>query len=293
MKYDVAIIGAGLGGLQCAYILTRHGMNVCIIEKERTLGGCLQMFHRHGAAFDTGFHYVGGMDDGEPLNRLFRYFDLVDTLDWVQLDTHRFDLIDIGGLLFPFASGFDDFATTLLQYFPKERTSINRYKQLLESVNRNIFSAFDPDSESSANTQKLFAQSAYQYVNNTFHDSLLRQVVAGTSLKMELTPRLPLYTFAQINSSYIQSAWRLRGGGQQIADHLGASITRMGGTVITGSAVTALIEDDSCITTLSLADGNTISARYFISDIHPAATMTLLDKSHLVRSIYRLSLIHI
>ncbi|HEX7492934.1 MAG TPA: FAD-binding protein, partial [Bacteroidales bacterium] len=28
MKYDVVIIGSGLGGLQCAYILSQEGYNV-------------------------------------------------------------------------------------------------------------------------------------------------------------------------------------------------------------------------------------------------------------------------
>ncbi|MBR6491967.1 MAG: FAD-binding protein, partial [Bacteroidales bacterium] len=33
MKYDVVIIGAGLGGLECAYILAKNGLKVCILEK--------------------------------------------------------------------------------------------------------------------------------------------------------------------------------------------------------------------------------------------------------------------
>ncbi|HRW84220.1 MAG TPA: NAD(P)-binding protein, partial [Bacteroidales bacterium] len=44
MKYDAVIIGSGLGGLQCGFILSREGYNVCIIEKNSQLGGCLQTF---------------------------------------------------------------------------------------------------------------------------------------------------------------------------------------------------------------------------------------------------------
>ena len=62
MKYDIAIIGSGLGGLQCAYILSREGFKVCIVEKNRILGGCLQTFKRCNSVFDTGMHYIGGMD---------------------------------------------------------------------------------------------------------------------------------------------------------------------------------------------------------------------------------------
>ena len=68
MKYDVIIIGSGLGGLQCAYILSKEGYNVCVLEKNNKLGGCLQTFRRNNTLFDTGMHYIGSMDEGQVLN---------------------------------------------------------------------------------------------------------------------------------------------------------------------------------------------------------------------------------
>lgn len=32
-SYDVLIIGSGLGGLQCAYILSKEGYRVAVLEK--------------------------------------------------------------------------------------------------------------------------------------------------------------------------------------------------------------------------------------------------------------------
>ena len=89
-KYDVVIIGAGLGGLQCAYILAKSGMKVCVLEQNHVIGGCIQNFVRRSVKFDTGFHYIGGLDDGQPLNRIFKYFGLMD-LQWHKLDTNGFD----------------------------------------------------------------------------------------------------------------------------------------------------------------------------------------------------------
>ncbi len=39
MKFDVVIIGSGLGGLLCGNILSREGYNVCLLEKNSKLGG--------------------------------------------------------------------------------------------------------------------------------------------------------------------------------------------------------------------------------------------------------------
>ena len=38
-KYDIIIIGSGLGGLQTAYILSKEGYNVCVLEKNHQFGG--------------------------------------------------------------------------------------------------------------------------------------------------------------------------------------------------------------------------------------------------------------
>ena len=33
MKYDAVIIGSGLGGLECAHILSKAGMSVLLLER--------------------------------------------------------------------------------------------------------------------------------------------------------------------------------------------------------------------------------------------------------------------
>ena len=77
MKHDVVIIGGGLGGLLCAYILAKSGRYVCVLEQNQAIGGCLQSFKRNNLTFDTGFHYIGGLEEGQSLHNLFRYFNLL------------------------------------------------------------------------------------------------------------------------------------------------------------------------------------------------------------------------
>ena len=64
-QYDILIIGSGLGGLVCAYILSKNGYKVAVLEKNAQIGGCLQTFKRFGLSFDTGMHYIGSMQEGE------------------------------------------------------------------------------------------------------------------------------------------------------------------------------------------------------------------------------------
>ena len=79
------VIGAGLGGLLCGKILSQRGWQVTVLEQGNQAGGALQTFVRDGIRFDTGFHTVGGLGPGEPLERIFRPLGLTD-LPWIPME---------------------------------------------------------------------------------------------------------------------------------------------------------------------------------------------------------------
>ncbi len=64
--YDVVVIGAGMGGLTAASLLSKTGFSVCVLEKEPHAGGYLAGFRRKDFRFDTAIHWLnqcmpGGM----------------------------------------------------------------------------------------------------------------------------------------------------------------------------------------------------------------------------------------
>ena len=283
----VIVIGAGLGGLQCAYMLAKHGMQVTVLEKNPVIGGCLQSFRRGNTLFDAGFHYIGGLREGESLHPLFKYFNLLD-LPWQALDEDCFDEVVIGDKSYAMAVGHERFVETLSAAFPHEREGLQKYTAFLKQVGDHIFDTFRPREAADFYSTSLFARSAYEFLCQTIQDPVLRRVLSGSSLKLELNAEtLPLYVFAQINNSFIQSAWRIRGGGQQIADHLAADIARMGGLVRTRACVTRIEEKDGRTTGVWVNDDEWIEADYVICDIHPKEVIRLLADSQALRRIYR------
>ncbi len=286
MKFDVVIIGAGLGGLECGYILSKNGYKVCILEQAPVLGGCLQTFKRRGISYDTGFHYIGALEKGESLNRIFDYLNLMH-LPWQKLDEDCFDEVIIGNESFKFANGRDKFVETLSSYFPNEKDNLRKYISTLKEIGDNIFNSLKPREAAEFYQSKAFTTSAKSFLEETIGDPKLRMVLAGTSLKMELNPNLPLYIFAQINDSFIQSAWKINGGGQQIAESLANDIRSMGGCVRCNAKVEELKEEDGKIKYAFLNNGEEIEGEQFISNIHPKATLNLIKESKLIRNIYR------
>ncbi len=70
-SYDVVVIGAGIGGLTAAALLSKAGLSVCVLEKEPHAGGYLAGFRRSQFIFDTAIHWLNQYGPGGILDRLF------------------------------------------------------------------------------------------------------------------------------------------------------------------------------------------------------------------------------
>lgn len=280
MKYDIIIIGSGLGGLSCGAALAQQGKSVLVLERQIQPGGCLQSYKRQGGlSFDTGLHYVGGLTPGHRIYDIFSYFGLMD-LPWHHMDDSGFDLITIGDKTYPLASGYDNFVDTLAQYFPKERENLRKYVEMLQDINRQPLTT--------EVLMPVFGKNAYEYLTETFNDPLLINVLAGSSIKMELRKEsLPLFTFAHSNSSYISSSWRLMGDGNMLIEKLVSQLHANGGELICKTEAEELIERDGRITSVKCSNGETYEGDIFISDIHPTLTFQLIKDSTRLKPIFR------
>src|SRR5574344_2171889 len=130
MKYDIIIIGSGLGGLECGTMLSRCGMSVLVLERQAQPGGCMQTYMRGNIAFDTGLHYIGGLEEGQPLHDTFKSLGLLE-LPWQRLDPNGFDRITIGNETFAYHNGYDNFARSLAERFPSQKQALQDYTDIL------------------------------------------------------------------------------------------------------------------------------------------------------------------
>ena len=96
---------------------------------------------------------------------------------------------------------------------------------------------------------------------------------------------LPLYIFAQINGTFLQSAWRLKGRGAQIAESLANDIRAFGGVVRTNCPVSGFEEKDGAIVAAMVRDER-VECEHLIANIHPNALFPLLP-DNLLRKTYR------
>jgi all-trans-retinol 13,14-reductase len=277
MKYDVVIIGSGLGGLQCAYILSREGYKVCLLEKNSQLGGCLQTFKRDNAVFDTGMHYIGSMDEGQVLNKFFRYFKLTDKLKLRRMDENGYEVIQYRGKEYKFAMGFDNFTETLLEQFPYEREALRKYTDKIKEIGNSVdLYNMREISETQNNYLDYFSIGIDDFLNSITRDQTLRSVLLGISpLYSGVKERTPMYIPLIIHASYLRSAYRFIDGGSQISNLLAGYIAENGGTILRKAEVTKFLFNSGSLKAVEINQSEKIEGKNFISNIHPKTMLKI------------------
>jgi all-trans-retinol 13,14-reductase len=288
-EYDIVVVGSGLGGLLCAAILSGEGYRVCVLEKNRQLGGCLQTFARDKVLFDSGVHYLGGLSEGQTLYQIFKYLGLIDKLKLEKMDEAVFDRICFleDETEYDLAQGYDRFINTLATAFPEERQNIVDYCHKLQDICRRFPLYTLRIADSFAEKQEVLDIDTKAYIDSVTTNIRLREVLAGNNtLYAGVADQTPLYVHALVTNSYIESAWKCVDGGSQITKHLAHKIRQNGGVIKNYSTVTKFIETDGAISHVELADGSSVSGKQFISNLHPQQTLQMTD-SRLLRPVYR------
>lgn len=290
MKYDVAVIGAGLGGLLCGSILAKEGFNVCVIEKNPRVGGCLQSFSRDGAVFDTGIHYVGSLDKGQVLERCFSYLGMMDSIKIQKMNQNAFDIISFGddSREYPYAMGYENYIEKLSAIFPAERKGIKAYVDELIKINNCFPINSLRASDSNFIPPEYINTSVGDFIKTFTSDKTLLSVLCGTNLLYAGLPdRTPVYVHALVVHSYIISAYRLIGGADQVASFLSESVENSGGVVMRNAPVNRFVHgSDGKIIHVETLCGEKIEADNFISSIHPSETVKMIDRSILRKAYY-------
>ena len=289
MRRKVAIIGSGLGGLSCGYILQRNGFDVTIYEKNPVLGGCLQCFRRKGAVFETGMHFIGSAAPGQTMDRMMQYMGIASDVRLSQLNPLAYDTVSLGGQRFEFSNGKEQFIEKMSSYFPREKDAIARYYDIVNKIaSASTLHSLTSENRDVAIDTEYQQRSMNDVMDELFDDALLKNVLVGNlPLYSAELNKTPFSQHAFIMDFYNQSAFRVEGGSDAIAKSLVKSIERLGGQVITSAKVKRIVCDATHAIGVETIDEQLHAADYVISTVHPARTVEMLEDTNLIRPAFR------
>lgn len=286
--YDIIIIGSGLGGLVCANILANEGYSVCVLEKNNQYGGNLQTFVRDKTIFDTGVHYIGGLEKGQNLYKYFNYLGIISDLKLEKMDT-EFDRITFGNDPKEYAhvQGFKNFKNKLLSDFPKEKKAVESYfKKLKETTNSFPLYNIKSGKNYFENT-KLLSLNAKEYLNSITDNKKLKAVLAGSNILYAGDgAKTPFFVHALATKSYIKSAYRCLNGGSQIAKLLLKKLKKNNGQFYKNKEVSSINVKDNKAVLVKTKQGDIFKGKQFISNIEPAYTLKMIYGGRIRKSYF-------
>jgi len=302
---DVAIVGAGTGGLTAGAYLARAGYRVAVFDSHYVAGGCATCFHRTTAEgtylFDVGLHYIGEAGGGDWIPAVLDEVGIEQ--EFVPLDPDGYDILCFPDFQFAIPAGLDRFRDRLVEHFPEERAGIDRYFSfvqhagaLREAMVRSEFRPGPGDALSMLfkGWKAILKQNATleQILASCTDNPQLKAVLAGQQGDYALPPGEVAALFhAGLHNHFSGGGYYPRGGGQAISDKLAESIEAHGGSVHLRQGIESLLVENGKVVGVKTQGqqrnpGQEIRARAVLSNADIQQTLLeLLGPEHLPKKV--------
>jgi phytoene dehydrogenase-like protein len=251
MNYEVVIVGAGIGGLSTAALLAARGVNVCLLERQSRVGGCLANFEHLGYRFEPTCGLYSGWEPGGIFERIFSELPVEPPRIHQLSPAYVVRLPDATDV--SVSSDGAAFESELRRSFPEcTEATTDFYRELLqpasisELTNRSI--------------GKLLERTSPRF--RRFIDiqlqTFLQRSVDACSLDLAALALDPQ-----------RGLWEIEGGAEALADSFAQSLKKSGGTLRLDSPVLRLAygSDGSAIGVDLLSGEQVIATRAIISNL--------------------------
>ena len=299
-RYDVVVIGAGLGGLTAGAILAREGRKVLVIERGNSVGGAASSYKVGDLFIEASLHKTSGPEDSrDPKHRALTRAGVLDKVEWIPTGP----IFEVrGGPLgepFKLPPGFDAARDALTTRFPDAREALASILAEMESIAgaggtlsregifRNPLESLDALKAALPDVRDWNASLAQKFDAAFGRNEAVKCALAGNLWHYHDDPAsLWWIFFAGAQGGYLQSGGRyVKTGSQRLSSALARTILRSEGCAVALRRVATGIGVDangraSSVTHIAKAgdDPQTIEADCVVSNAAPATAASLLPE---------------
>ncbi|MGA2504573.1 MAG: NAD(P)/FAD-dependent oxidoreductase [Anaerolineales bacterium] len=278
MDFDAIIIGSGAGGLTAAVALAQAGKKVLVLEQHDRPGGWTHSFTLQGYRFSPGVHYIGDLQDGGGLRRIYEGLGVSQDLTFCELNPDGYDHIIIGDRRVDFPKGKENLIERLKSHFPHEAVGIDGYFtdviDMIQSLSR--IGDMNHPLKSAASTPtilKWMRATGADLINSHVSDPVLRGVLAGQSGDHGLPPsRVSAFMHAGITNHYLEGGYYPLGGSFALPRAFVKALNRFGGEIRLNCRVKRVLLEGKKVLGIQLDTGEELRAGVVISNADPEVT---------------------
>ncbi len=265
-KFDVVIVGAGIGGLVCGALLAKKGIHVAIFEKEERPGGYCSSFSENGYIFDACIDSIGCLDRDGILRKVLGELKVLDEIELIELNPIRRNLFP--DLTIDIPSNPEQYQNDLKNLFPKQKNGIREVFKVMNDI-------YEWSNDSVLSDRAGF--DLQFWVNRTFK-SLLEDHIDDVRLQAILSSycnflglpasEVSAITAANILIHYLKGgAFRVKGGVQVLINALIKEIQVNRGKIYLGQGITKIICDNKRASGIKTENGEKIKANHIVSNM--------------------------
>lgn len=286
-EFDVAIVGAGIGGLTCAALLAKRGYKVLVLEQQSQPGGYCRSLERGDFAFSAGVTGITGLWDNGPVRRVLQQLGISHEGRFTPHTcryVYKGQSVDVG-------SNLQSVVASLADAFPDERTRIDAFYQDAAAAFYQLHeysSRFDtplPDhlvvrlmgDKAAAHLPRVYpnlydwmGKTLQQKLNEHFENAALKAIVAATSgqngTKPEATPGLRALIGCvgpQLTGSHYPA-----GGPGAFAEAMARNVESQGGTIMYNYRADRILTDSRRVRGIR-SGAEIFQARVVVSNANP------------------------
>jgi len=237
MKYDVIIVGAGLGGLTCGAKLVKEGKKVLLLEQHDRPGGCATTFKRRDFTMEVGLHEMDGLDRRDMKTKIFRDLGVFDKVEFLKVPEFYHFMNDRYQLTIPHDP--EKAITILKDNFPDEGEGINAYFDQILNARKKI-------KESVGQKERSIGG----FLDSIITNEDLKLILLGNLGYFNDDPyTLSLSYYSVAQGSYFAGGGNfIKGGSQVLSNYLANYIKDNGGEVLLNNKVTSVLVENDKVT---------------------------------------------
>jgi len=278
-----------MGALTSAAFLAKKGVRVTVLEQYQKPGGYLHCFKRFGRRFDTGAHYTGALEEGQPFHALLTYLGVYDPSLFIPLNPQGFDVLQFPKFTVEIPKGYEHVIEAFARVFPQERTAIENYCRLTRQAARS-FPIYEFNSEPIDDQALLsWVQGSLASVVTqlTDNEALRALFYSYCSLHGVIPEDVPFGFHAIVVDSLVRGPYGFARGGDALAAKFVRVIEAHGGEVRLRTQVVKIETHERTAVAVHTANGERIAADRIISGVHPKVTFGLVDRPEIFSPAFR------
>ncbi|MHB8278897.1 MAG: phytoene desaturase family protein [Candidatus Humimicrobiaceae bacterium] len=283
-KYDVIIIGAGIGGLTCGALLAKNGFKTLVIEQHSIPGGYCTSFKRNGFVFDAAVHFSEGLGEGG------RFYQILKELKVEkEIELHKIDplyRVFFGDESFSVSADLNEYISILSKKFPKEGKGISELFETIKRLKKETEKLPTPLRIWNKIFVPLKFPLIFKYYKKTFAE-MTADYIEDVRLKAIICAGWPYVGLPPSKISAIQMAGYLysahfeghyypKGGTQVLVSTLAKALKKYGGELQLSTKVTKVLVENNKAVGVETAKGNKINAKYVVSNADARQTFLKL-----------------